>query len=290
MSAWTELGTELSDVVSAHDAMKAGRLLRWNVRKVPMYATLPERDGVSRQLEVTDRVAVVRSNPESYLSIVSHGYEVIANEDYAPMLDQLARDSGSPFTTAGSVDGGRCAFVTARLPGELHAGVYVELAALWDHGGYKPFQILVTPVDAETGAVLAVEEVGRVRHSPGALAASDGVVHSALDRAFDYLDRFQAVSDQMRSVTCNSARLEHILERSFGAALDAPAATRTRTRGRHDQILDDYDGSTAWDAFVRMADWFDHSSAVRNGTPRAYKAIFDPGFKTRTLNILKEMA
>lgn len=294
MSAWTELGTELGPTLSAGEAMKIGLLAGWNVRQVPMFATLPAVKGISRQVEVTDRVAVVRDSPHTpkqidYLSIVSKSYTVVANEDCTPVLDQLAEESGSTFTTAGEVDSGRCAFLTMRLPGHMHGGVEVYVTALNDHGGYKPFTLLATPVDVVTGSVLAVFEVGRVRHTSGALEASHHVARAALDRTFNELDGFQATADQLADTPVSVPQFEQLVERNFGAGLSAPAATRTRNQKKVADIAEmfsDTEDRTAWSAFVTLADWYDHRSPVRGDTARAYKAVFDTGFKDQALRVM----
>jgi len=294
VNAWSELGSTLDEQPSAELAMKAGLLAGWNVRKVPMWATLPPVKGISRQVEVTDRVAVVRDNPRTpdltdYLSIVSHRYQVTQNEAYAEILDQLAEESGSRFAYAGETDGGRCAFLTMRLPGHMHGGVEVYVTALNDHGGYKPFQLLATPVHVDSGAVLVVYEIGRVRHSPSGIVSAFDVARSALDRAFTELDSFQEKTDRLLDTPMTQPRFEQILERYFDAPLGAPQTTRTRARGRRDEQVDLFDGDTAWDAFYAMCDWYDHHSPIRGDTARAYKAVFDPGFKIRALEVLSDV-
>lgn len=291
--AWDALGSALGRCTSAEEAMKIGLLSDWDVRKVPMYATLPEVKGVSLQVEVTDRVAVIRDNPREprtdYLSIVSPRYTVVQNEEYDEVLDQLSEESGSPFDTAGETDGGRCAFLTMKLPGHMHGGVEVYLAAINDHGGYKPFTLLATPVHVATGTVLAVLEIGRVRHTSGAVAAAHSVARSALDNAFTQLDDFQETADHLLSTPVSLPHFEEVLERNFGAPLDAPKATQTRFRARLDDIAElfsDAEDPTAWAGFTALADWYDHSSPIRGDTSRAYKAVFDTTFKTRALRVM----
>jgi phage/plasmid-like protein (TIGR03299 family) len=295
MSAWAELGQQLDHPLTAEEAMKAGSLAGWNVRKVPMWATLPPVKGISQQVEVTDRVAVVRDSPHTarqtdYLSIVSHSYTVVQNEAYAPALDQLAGDSGATFALAGELDGGRSGFLSLQLPGHMDGGVEVYVTALNDHGGYRPWTLLVTPVHSATGTVLAVEEVARVRHTPNAAEAASEEARAALDRMFTYLEHLQRTIVALDATPLSQPEFEHLVDRHFGAPLDAGRATRTRRRAQRDELSEMFaarEGDTAWDGWTTLADWFDHRSPVRGDTSRAYKAIFEPGFKERALRVME---
>jgi phage/plasmid-like protein (TIGR03299 family) len=151
--AWHRLGTTLTDVFTAEEAMRIGHLGGWDVRKTPLHTTEISAEGVTT-LEVPGHFATVRTNPFTGavepLGVVGRGYRPIQNEEHCEVLNQLVDDSAAIFDTAGSLRGGRQVFVSLRLPETMRIGgtdqVDVNIVALNSHDGTSAFRLLVTPV------------------------------------------------------------------------------------------------------------------------------------------------
>ena len=150
---WHRLGTTVQGrAFTAEEAMTLGHLGGWQVRKVPLTATEPTRDGVTTI--PAPGYATVRDNPftgrPEALGVVGDLYTPMQNEDHVTFLNSLADESGVIFDTAGSLNGGRQVFITMRLPDTMKIGgtdrVDLNIAALNSHDGSSPFRILVTPI------------------------------------------------------------------------------------------------------------------------------------------------
>lgn len=293
--AWGQLGLALGDVTTAEEAIKVGLLGDWDVRAAPLYAALPpDRKGVSRTVEVLERVAVVRDNPRiagqvDHIGIVSPSYQIIQNEEQIPLLDAIADESGATFRIAGELENGRKAFVTAQLPGHLLVGEHhltCDLATVKSHDGTKPFTVLVTPI--LDGVVLASHPVMQVRHSSGAARTIEQQARELLDKTFTYLDGFHSLGEQLVDSPMSTAKFEAVIERAYGN--DESRTAASKADGKLAQMFDLYTGQNAWDGFTALARWFDYHSPVRGDTNRAAKAVLDAGFKDRALTMMESVS
>lgn len=287
--AWAQLGTVLEHSYTAEEAMKEGGLAGWKVRKARLFAEVREQFHT-----IPDRRATVRKGGRP-LGIVGPNYQIVQNEDHAAMLNEILIESGATPAVAGELHGGSRVFITMRLPGHLRPGIEGHIAAINSHDGSLSFTLMVTPVNVETGTLLNFgENVLRVRHSSGAATGLHRQARAALDFTFDYLEDLAQRFDQLADVPMSPARFESILDRHFGAGLDASSATRTRAKTRLDDIAEafsDAEEKTAWTGLNALAAWSDHSAPTRGAeelrdSGRAYKAIFSPTFKNKALRVM----
>ena len=306
-SAWHQLGTTLDHTFTAEEAMEHGLLGGWNVRKQPMYITLP--DGTP--MEVPGRSAVIRDNPVvdgkiDVLGDVGDYYQIVQNEQHASFLNALVDESGAHFETAGSLYGGSQVFITMKLPGHIKIGgvdpVANYIAAINSHDGSKAFTLMTTPVrivcaNTMNMAFGSSSNIFRIRHTSGAEKALHQHARSALDITFNYLDEFQDAAEQLINTTMTQSKFEEIIEKEFGAADDASPSVAARADKKVLEISELFADAgtqegirdTAWAGFNALTEWWDHFSPVR-GTQveknRAAKAILDPSFKSRALNLM----
>lgn len=294
LDAWAQLGTPLEASFTASAAMKEGLLADWDVRTVPMTATLPpDAKGVSRVVEVHERVAVVRDNPihagqVDHLGIVSPSYAVQQNEEQVPLLDALAEESGATYSYAVELENGRKALLALDLPGHIlvgDQGIGCTVATVKSHDGTKPFTVLVTPTYG--GTVLVSHPILKVANSSHSQKIIDQEARRVLDWMFDYLTDFHSSLTQLATTPMSQAHFEALVERHYGAKDDADPRAITRAERRAAQMIDLFgEGRTAWDGFYALATWFDHLSPVRGDTSRAAKALLDPGFKDAALALM----
>lgn len=299
IDAWRELGVPLDQSSTAQEALQRGLLTGWNVRKVPLYAALPEdAHGVSRTVEVHERVGVVRDSPHipgqvDHVGIVSPSYHIIPNEDQTDLLGVMAEESGASFYAAGEMEAGRKAFVALRLPGHISIGestVDCLVTTVKSHDGTMPFTLLVTP--AHNGVVLTSHRI-TVRHSAGAGAALTRLTREWLEETFVYLEHFHVAAKQLVDTPMSFAKFEALVDRKFGKGRigavmeDGSDSLTCRPDRRIAEMTELFDGGrTAWDGFVALATWYDTHFPVRGDTVRAQKALLDSGFKDRALDIM----
>lgn len=293
-NAWAQLGVPLDQPPNAEAALKEALLANWGVRTAPLYAALPpDSKGVSRTVEVRERVAVIRDSPTvagqvDHLGIVSPTYPIIQNEEQADLLDSMAEESGAGFYTAGELEGGRKVFVTLRLPGHLNVAadtVECYVATLKSHDGTTPFTVLVTPVRVATGTVLGAHKLA-MRHRPGVASAAGRLW---LEGMFRYLDAFHQQAEQLAETPMSYGVFATIIERAYGAKLGAASSAATRAERLTTELLVAFeaaDGATAWDGYNVLAAWYDHRSPRRGDTVRAQKALLDQRWKNRARELM----
>lgn len=305
---WHQLGQLVDQAFDAETAMKEGKLGGWNVRKLPLY-TYTE-GGV--QIPVSGRNAVVRDNPIvdgqiDVLGDVGDAYRIIQNEDHAGLLNALVEESGAHFDTAGALYGGRQVFITMKLPGHINIGgvdpVENYIAAVNSHDGSMAFTLMVTPVRIVCANTLNCafqnnSHQFRIRHTSGVEKALHTQARQALDLTFNYLDRFQEEAEQLINTTMTQSTFEEIITREFGPEEDASNAAITRTENKLAQMSELFadaatqDGirETAWAGFNALTEWYDHFSPTRGEDremARAAKAILDPSFKNKALELMR---
>lgn len=311
--AWHQLGTNVEDCTTAYDAMKQGGLTGWDVRKVQLLA---QDSGLD--LPVHDTFAIVRNDPArggalNVLGTVGREYNIRQNEDMAALLDALVEETGADFTAAGTIDGGRRAFITLRLPGGAKIAstdpVAFYLSVLVGHDGNFSSSVAVTPVHVGTGSVLNLRlgsRASQIKLRPGSGSSPAGVI---TDRAFKYLDRFGAHAGQLAQRGLTQRGFDDLITKAYGAADDAHSATATRRHNKLEQMshlfhlgsgIPEGVRGTAWAGLITLAAWHDHHSPVRavrarsgeDNTPgaearmRARKALLDPGFKDSALLLM----
>jgi phage/plasmid-like protein (TIGR03299 family) len=280
---WHRLGTTVQGrAFTADEAMTLGHLGGWQVRKIPLTATEPTRDGVTT-IPVPG-YATVRDNPftglPEALGVVGDLYTPMQNEDHATFLNTLADESGAIFDTAGSLNGGRQVFITMRLPDTMKVGgtdlVDVNIAALNSHDGSSPFRILVTPIRvvcANTQAAAIRDHLSSfaVRHTRNAKATLQQA-RDAIGLTFAYHAAFEAEAERLIQTTMTDATFDHLISTVFGQPdSDATARTQTAERKRRDRLhhlFGDADTQagirgTAWAGYQAVAEYIDHFAPVQ---------------------------
>lgn len=306
--AFTTLGTPLLSTTSAADALAAGGLANWNVRKAPAYAVDPV---TGETIVMRDRNAVIFDQPGGglgFLGDVGRFHTTIQNEEQIDIMNIFAEEAGATFETAGHAKGGKRVFVTMRFPGSYRIGgvdlVDNYVAGINAHDGAS-FVLMVTPLRFACMNMLNValkehSQLIRVRHTKGAPAKLREEALKLVDQTFVYLDEFREVADRLVDTTLTDSRFAQIVEKEFGAPEDASAAAVTRGMRRTEEMLDLFahastqDGirNTAWAGFNALTEWSDHFASVRGEddeaklAARAERAILDPAFKDRALQLM----
>ncbi len=305
--AWHQLGQQVGHAMTAQEAMKAAYLGGWDVRKRPAYALLEN----GRQLEMTDRAAVIRTNPingqAEFLGDVGKDYRIIQNEEHADFLNVLVDESGAHFETAGALYGGRKVFLSMKLPGHMNAGgsgdkVDLYIVALNGHDGGTAFTLFVTPVrpvcaNTVNVALAQAKNTFRIRHSSGAERVLRSDARRALELTFSYADAFNAAAEQLINTQLTNSQFEAIIQEEYGMLDSENPSVLDRAQGKIDDLMSLFveagtqEGirETAWAGFQSIVEWQDHFSVVRgddHGTRRALNAVLAPAPKQRAFDLM----
>lgn len=309
LSPIERLGTRLDGLFTAEEAMEHGHLGGWNVRKWPALAVDPDS---GLRIPKPGRVDIVRDNPIvkgqiDFLGETGAGYHIVQNEAHADLLNHLVDESGANFELAGATDDGRRVFISMKLPGHINIGgidpIENSLLAINSHDGSMSFTLVVLPIRYACKNVLncnfsSVPNMMRVRHTSGAETNLRTEARQALDMSFEYLDGFQEEANRLLDKTLTQSRFEEIITREFGAGEDASRAAITRAENKiakmnelfADAMTQDGIRETAWAGFNALTEWADHYSPTRGDdreNARAAKAIFEPSFKNRALQLME---
>ncbi|MEV6791281.1 DUF932 domain-containing protein [Streptomyces sp. NPDC051320] len=275
--AWHGLGNVIPGGISDVDDVIALAGLGFDVERVPaLYRwgeELRQHDG---------RFHTVRSDTGASLGVVGAKYRPIQNREGFGFLQELVRDSGVIWESAGALRGGRKVFISIRLPKNVTVdadGIADEvipfIAVINSHDGHSPFQCVTTPwrpicANTERFAVRDAYTRWVVRHTASATQrvmearrtlklsvsyydkwAAEETALARTDMALDDFHKVIAdlwpVDDDAKDRTKNVAakRVEH---------LDAIFATETQRVGR-----------TAYAAERAVTDYLDHIAPRRPG-------------------------
>ena len=306
LDAFNRLGTPLLSTTDAEQALKAGGLWSWNVRKAPAYCIDP-KTGENIEMERTN--GVIYDRPEGgvgYFGRVGDAHHIIQNEEQIEFLQIFADEAGATFETAGVAKQGRRVFITMKLPGRLIIGgtdpVDMYVASINSHDGNFSHTLLRSPVRFACMNMMNIARkeatfMAKVRHTKGARKMLEAQAHRMLEETFDYMDEFRALADELTNKTMTQSTFEQILESAFGASDDAPAAAHTRADKKIEEIVELFTEAntqagirdTAWAGLNALVEWADHLSPTTGATgdeARASKAILDPSFKNTALQLM----
>lgn len=279
MSAWHQLGTDVSHETDVACAMEDARLLGWDLRLLPAGAMRGKKfyPHPSHSMVVRDSM----HGQQDVLGVVSKSYRLRHNEDTVPLLREIAAECGTTPAAAGTLASAAQVFTTLRLPGYTRVGddeVVTYLTSVHSHDGTVAHSVLVTPCHVRTGALLAVHAV------PVTTAAE------VVDAAFTWLDGFQETAHQLHATKMSVRQLEKLAWARWGAPDSAAVNTQTRAANKvAGMVARMGTGATAWDALVALCAWWDLDSPVRGEhreAARAVNAVLAPKFKAEALALL----
>ncbi len=196
-SPWHKLGTELTNLATAREAIEAAGL-DYTVVKKPLKEVLE----LEHTAHVSDRWATVRTDTGEVLGIVGDSYEPIQNRDAFAFFDNLVGTDEAIYDTAGALGHGEHIWILAKLPGFIKVRgkdiVNKYLLLSNSHDGSSPVRVKLTPVRVVCNNTLsaAFQGAGEVRipHSSSApkdlaqalsLLGLSNTLYGQLERTFD---------------------------------------------------------------------------------------------------------
>jgi phage/plasmid-like protein (TIGR03299 family) len=113
-AAWHGLGTVLDHAFTSAEALALAGL-DFTVEKRPLYTTSGEANDWSL-IKLTEFVTTVRTDTNMPLGCVGPEYQVLQNRNAFAAFDDILKDHGAVYETAGSLRGGKRVFIAAKLP------------------------------------------------------------------------------------------------------------------------------------------------------------------------------
>jgi phage/plasmid-like protein (TIGR03299 family) len=265
-SPWNELGTELSNLATAREAIEAAGL-NYTVVKKP----LKEVVELNHPADVSHRWATVRTDTGEVLGIVGDSYEPTQNRDAFAFFDNLVGTDEAIYDTAGALGHGEHIWILAKLPGFIKVRgkdiVNKYLLLSNSHDGSSPVRVKLTPVRVVCNNTLsaAFQGAGEVRIPHSSTAPKD------LEQALSLLGLSNSLYGQLEVIFDRMA-LKKITDKQlvdYVKALvpdneeDADKATAKKIQ---QTCLDMYESGqgadlsrgTLWGAFNCVTEYTDH--------------------------------
>lgn len=164
---WHGLGTQV-DGLQTVEAMLTAAHLDWEVELRPVSYPMWSADmgsDIAVQTVIPDARAVVRTDCQAVLGVVTERYAPIQNRQCGEIMDALVTEGGAHVEVAGALDGGRRCWLLAQVPGafEVVKGdlvtPYVLLA--WGHDGRHGIAARLTPIRVVCANTLAAAGFGK---------------------------------------------------------------------------------------------------------------------------------
>lgn len=280
--AWHGLGTVIpEDVVESARALELAEL-NWSVEKVPLFVDAWEGEG----FETAPIHAIRRMSDGRVFGAVGDYYREVQNEEGFAFIDELLKDSGAKFHTAGALDGGKCVWMLARLPEEIFVADEPVVPFLFftnRHDGKGAVKVGCTPVRIVCANTLAMAINGAkrtwsARHlsqwdNPEKLAES---ARQTLGFAEAYFERFVEVGNKLAAKKMTVKQFQQLLDNLIPIPLDESGALRDDRTARNAAEMQDaikaiYENApnlanvrgTAWAAYNAVAEYGEWVRPVR---------------------------
>lgn len=283
------LGTKYDPTKDLKDNLKTAKLGSWNVRNVPVYAVMSDRD------IPTGFSAIVRTNPldrtkRDVLGETKGRFNLQTNEFMATTLqelrDEMNRDShlGLEFHSMGELDGGKKVFVSLY---SAEWGVY--LIGLMSYDQTIPASIQAA-VELPGGGLMNLEL------SEGLTGRFPLAAQNLVEQVRQYRS---AVKDLAEDTSCDAYGTTDTMGAIY-RALGLPegtvkTSTMTRYANKAEQVLKflpEQNRFTQWDVFCAVCAWVDFAAPVRGAklgelkTLRAEQGLLKPYRKQDAFNRL----
>jgi phage/plasmid-like protein (TIGR03299 family) len=295
---WHSLGTVLTDVATAKEAIAAGGL-DWTVKLAPLYAqvttTTADDDvnakGVSVDYSlVEDRHAVVRSSDGKSLGVVGSHYVPFQNVDAFQFMDNLVDSGDAKYETAGSLRGGKIVFLTCHVPKDILIGgedrhkLYLLLRT--SHDGTKAISVYVTVIRVVCMNTLTLAtHVRNVKHKWSVTHVS--TVHGriaeardSLSMTFKYTSEFEKMGNRLLKVKITDAEFDQLLDRVLPNRPKTQEVKAAITTVYRESPTVRYPG-TGWGALNSIGEYFDWHRRSGSHEAKLINTIDGVGAKTR---------
>ena len=306
-------GTTVPEGTSLEDAMRAAKLLNWNVRTDPLYVHTLGMDGFT-PVRVPGGQGIVRDNPEhpgqiDVLGVAGKNYKASQNETLADLMKDVLDNSAAQPEAVLSINGGRRVLLQLRLGHDILIGgdrTNAFLVGSQAHTGNESMKLFVMGERMDCANMFApalrgAKSVYRIRHtakSPQRI----GEIRAALDLSFAYFDKLADAIERMASTEYTDAQFRALVRREFAPPKGATERMVANAEQRQAEYIGLWNSSrtldgirnTRWGAYNVFTEWADHYSRVNpgnrdTGLVRAEK-VLSGGFDTLKQHMWDKLA
>lgn len=273
--AWHGLGTVVDHAMTSEEAIQLAHL-DWEVEQYPLVARRARGEAIL-DIDVTGKVANVRTDCQRVLGLVSKQYTIVQNAEAFAFVDALHQDGIIKYESAGSLKGGRVVWLLARMPQEFEvaAGDRLQQFILFStsHDGSQAVRCLPTSVRVVCWNTYSSATAGEpwgitIRHM-GDLSARIDEARRAVMHVGRAFDDYHETAQRLTETTVDMERLEAYVNVLFP---DEKGLNNWHRQHMRQAIIQAFsDGpqmvpsirGTAWAAFNSVTQVVDHQSLYR---------------------------
>ena len=273
---WHNKGVVLpQQFITAAECMRYANL-DYTVVKKPLYAFDEAALDRSPFTKVDDHYATIRTDTGQALGVVGNRYTIVQNRDGFGFFDAIIGESAAIYTTAGVLNCGQVAFITAKMPEYIRiAGtddvseVYVVLKM--SHDGSGSIKAMVTPIrvvcrNTLNAALRSAKNIVSIRHTQSAKERLDEA-HKLLGISHLYVQEAEQLFNRMKKVSISDEAFTSLVETLF----TSQAEDSSRIDKIHEAVLGSYHTGvgqhqilgTAWGAYNGITHYLDHVKNYR---------------------------
>lgn len=264
--------------------------LDWEVEQRPLF--FPDAEGNPVRFE--NRVAIVRSDNQYPLGVVSEDYETVQNKDLLALIQPMVNEEVLTIENMGYLSHGAKVFAQAKVNQEFRVlgedySTYITL--LNGHVGNTSVAIGPSAFRVVCGNTfsMAYASIGeRFRHSVG---VNERILETTavIDFVNRSMQRYSENVETIASATCTSAQFRNFLEATYGKELE-----KMRNVEKLNELFYSgagNEGRTFYDAFNSVTD-FSSNQSRKTEAGRFNYANFGQGSRVnqRAMEVALEMA
>ena len=277
---WHGLGTRLEEPANAELAIQAAGL----DYQVELQEMTTPRGSV-----VPGRKAVVRSDTDDVLGVVSDSYTTIQNHECFSFLDSIVSAGELKYHTAGALGKGEKVWMLAKLPGEIRLKDSEDVTEQYlllsnSHDGRSALRVFFTPIRVVCANTLGAAE--RRGQGSGVSIVHKGDIRSRAAEARDLLglaSKFYSQTAELANVLASYYPTKNELDRYFEQLYpDRDAGSSARAKNVRAQLMHLFEHGrgqqipetrlTAWSAFNAVTEFVDHYRSCRGDSELSRRA------------------
>lgn len=267
---WHKLGTVVSGLLTAADALKAAHL-DWQVRGLPVTV-----NGMQLPFPNGERVdtwqGICREDTGACLGIMRGQYEPIQNSEAFAFFDRLIGQGAAVYDTAGALRGGKQVWLLAKVNGmvKINGEEHREYALmLTSHDGSYALQVQyvmerVVCANTLSIALRGASNVCKIRHTPN-WTNKEAEAARVLNLGEHYFKDLSAALTGMNDKLLTREQMDEFTKVLCPAKDDES----TRIKNIREEIAGLFSdglgnqGRSRWDALQAVTDYADHRMTLR---------------------------
>lgn len=267
---WHNLGTMVMEAPTSAEALRLAGL-DWQVEQRPVFTD----DG----MKIPGYKANVRDSDKKVLGIVGNRYQVVQNSDAFAFTDELVgetEDGVVRYETAGSLKGGRCIWLLAKMPTKKILGDDVEpyICFTNTHDGSGALRVCMTPIRVvcQNTMNLALSSAARqwsTRHT-GDLQYKLEEAKMCLGLAENYMTGLDEFAETLADKKLYREQLDEILAEIYPVSEKDGERTKKNMERMKNEFMIAYHmpdlvqfRDTAWGAVNAIADAVGHAPPLK---------------------------